>query len=137
MGERLHLAIQADLLSGEVLAEAMKKEYGDKASAIRPSCHPLQKVTISWHSETRAVIRQCYDRLVRFVAITKNQNRERYYLQRSTHLGDQLEGLNENREPSDSERDSRLGEMLAFRTFGQQLSILKSVRPDSKARSVP
>jgi hypothetical protein len=126
-GERLHLAIQAECYP-EKFAEAMEKEYGEKAGAIRAKLPSFAESYQSWYSEARAVIRQLLpDRLADFIRHYEKPKPRKDITYESYRIEDYLQGLNVTR-TFGLQKETVVGPDAAIPHIRQQLSILKSVR---------
>lgn len=126
-GERLHLAIQAECFP-EKFAEAMEKEYGDKATAMRAKLPSFTEGYQSWYSEARAVIRQLLpDRLADFIRHYEKPKPRKDITYENYRIEDYLQGLNVTR-TFGIQKEMVVGPDAAIPHFRQQMSILKSVR---------
>lgn len=126
-GERLHLAIQAECFP-EKFAQAMAKEYGDKATAISAELPSFTEGYQRWYSEARAVIRQLLpDRLADFIRHYEKPKPRKDITYESYRIEDYLQGLNVTR-TFGLQKETVVGPDAAIPHVRQQLSILKSVR---------
>src|SRR5437773_10589453 len=124
-GERLHLAIQAECYP-EKFAEAMEKEYGDKANAMRAKLPSFAESYQSWYSEARAVIRQLLpDRLADFIRHYEKPKPRKELTAESYRIEDYLQGLSVTR---GFDKEKVVGPDAAIPHLRQQLAILKAVK---------